>query len=355
MATPFPPPFSFSFRLQEPRTLRRSDERRFFGNDLHELIHEAALHAKGRAGASSPEVVATTLHGLEDLARVVDEGPTRRCVSFPMTMEYRITRMLNSVPDTFAFQDRLDELLQMADTVTTMRAVLALRHGHPTESPVDTLSRLDDSFVLRALVSLHGLSLRGIGDMFVSEGATYAALCARAFLRPPEDVPTELQDGQERTDLHAVMRRLSGNGGLRCDKNFPPEAHQGLGGACSAFAEVTNEVLEAGGRYVVVAGNRFDPSTITACNHVAVRVGDFVVDCLGVHDWGDFAVRWMGDPFCIHEPDGDPDAGFLKAFRNQKDPKLNCEAFRHDLKEATGGPLPRRDASINGEKVLFNY
>ena len=132
-----------------------------------------------------------------------------------------------------------------------------------------------------------------------------------------------------REELAAALERLGGDG---------PGKHMGNWGACGLFAEVLDGVLEGGGRYVVIAGRRFDPMTTPGCHHVAVRAGDWIADADGVSRIGAFLSRWRAtfdDLHEVHMPDG---GGFLDKMRPRGSGLLDAAAFRRDLLAAGVGP-----------------
>ena len=316
---------------------------------LHAVVANRNAYAKVAAKGENRVVFVKRIEGLEGLPRIPKRlrqhsiDADTAMPGFTDLMSLWCSNLMSAPPGSEVPLD----LLRMTDTWPIACAVMAGMADQPTEPRATTAARLDDRFILRALTSLYALDMRKLAEAFAPEGVTYADLCARAFMRPSDEIPTELPDGPERTRLDALIRRLSGDG-ERHERGWARDGvHQGDCGTCGNFAEVVDQVLEAGGHYMVMAGLEWIPERVGTTKHVAVRVGDFIIDACGVQDWGEFAVRWGCGPDEIHEPVLTTDSGLMEGFRIQlaRRPNLDVEAFRHDLQEATGGPLPRRGAT----------
>lgn len=314
--------------------------------DVASLLRRAFEMAAGKPyvnsefGLPKSSVAVRDIHGIGDLP-LYPKGSTS---SFRSFLSGRLSALLNSIPGSVETEARLERALRITDTLPNVRAVAALMAEQPIEARETTAERLHDRDVLRALVTWHGIPLRQLAATFASEGVTYAELCAHCFLRESSEIPTELPDGDARQTLHEVLVRLSGNGTYRkIGEDLSPGLHQGDFGTCGNFAQVVDEVLEAGGHYIVVANPQWNPDTIGLAGHVAVRVGDFIADCRGVHDWAEFVGPLGGEG--IHEPILTSQSNLFESFRRQlrKAPNLDVKAFRRDLKEAVGIPLPRRE------------
>ena len=136
-------------------------------------------------------------------------------------------------------------------------------------------------------------------------------------------------EGSDPGHLSSILRRVAGgrHGG-----------HMFNFGACGLFARTLDRVLGAGGDYVVLAGSGFDPEGDRACHHVALRVGNWVVDGLGVSRLGPFLAHWGGIFEDMHEVRAPSPGGFLEAMRPRGEGLLDAAALGRDLVSLGAGP-----------------
>ena len=204
---------------------------------------------------------------------------------------------------------------------------------------------LDESLshtATRRLCAERELDTEALANALARDGVghtdTMLARWAHAMFspNPVNEYPKPLSmDSEALHSLHCAVRAATGEDGGR-----RPLVYHNQGG-CAAFAVILNSLLEGPGRYVVTGDRR-----LGLCGHVALRVGNHVVDGEGVWRPDAFMRRWhaVTGPADFFDPS--PDGNEVRRLAGGDD-RMNVaavtESLREELHEAGLLPCVERD------------
>ena len=164
--------------------------------------------------------------------------------------------------------------------------------------------------------------------------------------------------------LHVTLRRLSGAdlpnasytefGEPSLGSHRTNGTHESSAGTCGLFAATLNFTLfgqdndKVGGHYVILANGNFSPEKARGCHHVALRLGNWILDGNGVSRISPFMKKWMFDDFAgvhaIHEPGYGCLIGHMQTNEHAVR-MLDAEGLHHDLVQAGIGDLHEHSRS----------
>ena len=226
--------------------------------------------------------------------------------------------------DTIKRAGEIDALMNFV--LTAQEAKTSIRDGlFISDKVISALDTYDFQHIMRAM----NVDVGAMAQLYAPGGeadAVEARWESMLFRNPPFSTLSS----DSAIFLDKVIKSL------RTEDNDFGRTHAYSGGACGLWASVLNRVLETGGQYIVCAGRGFIPDRHRSCHHVALRVGDFIVDGLGVHKPGDFLREWKTVHDCMHELHQPEDAGLIGLMKEEPIVRrmLDENALESDMRSA---------------------
>jgi hypothetical protein len=217
------------------------------------------------------------------------------------------------------------------------RALATMRVAHEilsgTMVPPDAVVRMDEALRdvrVRRICAERGLDTLALAGTMEANGVPDAwemeAGWDQAVFGPARQIqgvePAVFPDYQE---LHRILRWVTGEAPTSGRGKIPHST-----GGCAAFAVILNRVLGGNGRYV----GSGDPA-LGMCSHVALRLGDFIIDGSGVHKPDAFLRRWSFDDGPREIVDLSEDGDRVRRLASRRH-GIDEEAIERDFRAALG-------------------